>query len=328
MRVLYERDGDLSVIRERVVAVVGYGSQGRAHAMNLRDSGVEVVIGLRPGPSFDAAMSDGFMPRSVPDAVSMADVAMMLTPDECMADVYAKAVRDNLRPGASVAFAHGFNVCYNQIPIGKGVGAFMAAPKAPGHMVRETYIAGWGTPHLVAAHPQCENLRALAVSYAIANGGGAAGIIETTFVDETETDLFGEQAVLCGGLVELIRAGFDTLVSSGYEPELAYFECMHEMKLIVDIMNRGGVAALNESISNNAEYGEYVSGPRVIGTAVRSAMRRVLNDIRTGRYAKDFIMEGRSNSPTLTACRRAVSVHPMEAVGSRLRSRMTCAHGA
>ncbi|CUX76683.1 Ketol-acid reductoisomerase [Candidatus Tremblaya princeps] len=328
MRVLYERDGDISLIRERVVAVVGYGSQGRAHAMNLRDSGVEVVIGIRRGPSYDAAMSDGFMPRSVSEAVSIADVAMLLTPDECMADVYAEAVMGSLRPGSTVAFAHGFNMWYNQIPLGNGVGAFMAAPKAPGRMVREMYQAGRGTPHLVAAYPHSQHLLALAVSYAIANGGGTAGIIETSFREETETDLFGEQAVLCGGLVELVRAGFETLVSSGYAPELAYFECLHEMKLIVDVMQRGGVAALNASISNNAEYGEYISGPRVIGEHVRRAMRGVLRDIQTGRYAREFIMEGRSNSPTLTACRRGMESHPMEIVGARLRSHMACAHGA
>ncbi|MDT7929054.1 ketol-acid reductoisomerase [Tepidimonas sp.] len=324
MKVFYDKDCDLSLIKGKTVAIIGYGSQGHAHAQNLNDSGVRVVVGLRKGgASWAKAEKAGLTVMEVDDAVKAADVVMMLLPDEQIADVYKANVEPHIRQGASLAFAHGFNVHYNQVVPRADLDVWMVAPKAPGHTVRSTYLQGGGVPHLVAVHQdKSGKARELALSYAMANGGGKAGIIETTFKEETETDLFGEQAVLCGGAVELVKMGFETLVEAGYAPEMAYFECLHELKLIVDLMYEGGIANMNYSISNNAEFGEYVTGPEVINEESRKAMRRALERIQNGDYAKMFIQEGRLNYPSMTARRRNLAAHPIEVVGAQLRAMM------
>ena len=324
MKVFYDKDCDLSLIKGKTVAIIGYGSQGHAHAQNLNDSGVRVVVGLRKGgASWAKAEKAGLTVMEVDDAVKAADVVMMLLPDEQIADVYKANVEPHIRQGASLAFAHGFNVHYNQVVPRADLDVWMVAPKAPGHTVRSTYLQGGGVPHLVAVHQdKSGKARDLALSYAMANGGGKAGIIETTFKEETETDLFGEQAVLCGGAVELVKMGFETLVEAGYAPEMAYFECLHELKLIVDLMYEGGIANMNYSISNNAEFGEYVTGPEVINEESRKAMRRALQRIQNGDYAKMFIQEGRLNYPSMTARRRNLAAHPIEVVGAQLRAMM------
>ncbi len=324
MKVFYDKDCDLSLIKGKTVAIIGYGSQGHAHAQNLNDSGVRVVVGLRKGgASWAKAEKAGLTVMEVDDAVKAADVVMMLLPDEQIADVYKANVEPHIRQGASLAFAHGFNVHYNQVVPRADLDVWMVAPKAPGHTVRSTYLQGGGVPHLVAVHQdKSGKARDLALSYAMANGGGKAGIIETTFKEETETDLFGEQAVLCGGAVELVKMGFETLVEAGYAPEMAYFECLHELKLIVDLMYEGGIANMNYSISNNAEFGEYVTGPEVINEESRKAMRRALERIQSGDYAKMFIQEGRLNYPSMTARRRNLAAHPIEVVGAQLRAMM------
>jgi len=324
MKVFYDKDCDLSLIKGKTVAIIGYGSQGHAHAQNLNDSGVRVVVGLRKGgASWAKAEKAGLTVMEVDDAVKAADVVMMLLPDEQIADVYKVNVEPHIRQGASLAFAHGFNVHYNQVVPRADLDVWMVAPKAPGHTVRSTYLQGGGVPHLVAVHQdKSGKARDLALSYAMANGGGKAGIIETTFKEETETDLFGEQAVLCGGAVELVKMGFETLVEAGYAPEMAYFECLHELKLIVDLMYEGGIANMNYSISNNAEFGEYVTGPEVINEESRKAMRRALERIQNGEYAKMFIQEGRLNYPSMTARRRNLAAHPIEVVGAQLRAMM------
>ncbi|MFN3956211.1 MULTISPECIES: ketol-acid reductoisomerase [Tepidimonas] len=324
MKVYYDKDCDLSLIKGKTVAIVGYGSQGHAHAQNLNDSGVKVIVGVRKGgPSWAKAEKAGLTVMEVADAVRAADVVMILLPDEQIADVYRTQVEPNIRQGASLAFAHGFNVHYNQVVPRDDLDVWMVAPKAPGHTVRSTYLQGGGVPHLVAVHQdRSGKARDLALSYAMANGGGKAGIIETTFKEETETDLFGEQAVLCGGAVELVKAGFETLVEAGYSPEMAYFECLHELKLIVDLMYEGGIANMNYSISNNAEFGEYVTGPEVINEASREAMKRALQRIQNGDYAKMFILEGRTGYPSMTARRRNLAAHPIEQVGAKLRAMM------
>ncbi|WP_424894573.1 ketol-acid reductoisomerase [Tepidimonas sp. HKU79] len=324
MKVFYDKDCDLSLIKGKTVAIIGYGSQGHAHAQNLNDSGVRVVVGLRKGgASWAKAEKAGLTVMEVDDAVKAADVVMMLLPDEQISDVYKANVEPHIRQGASLAFAHGFNVHYNQVVPRADLDVWMVAPKAPGHTVRSTYLQGGGVPHLVAVHQdKSGKARDLALSYAMANGGGKAGIIETTFKEETETDLFGEQAVLCGGAVELVKMGFETLVEAGYAPEMAYFECLHELKLIVDLMYEGGIANMNYSISNNAEFGEYVTGPEVINEESRKAMRRALERIQNGDYAKMFIQEGRLNYPSMTARRRNLAAHPIEVVGAQLRAMM------
>jgi len=324
MNVLYDKDGDLALIRSRTIAIVGYGSQGHAHALNLRDSGLDVTVGLRRGgPSWNKAEAAGLKVASVQDAVRGADVVMLLLPDEQIAGVYHESVAPYARPGAALGFAHGFNVHYGQVLPRDDLDVFMVAPKAPGHTVRSTYTQGGGVPHLVAVHQDRSGAaRALALAYAIANGGGRAGIIETDFREETETDLFGEQAVLCGGAVELVKAGFDTLVEAGYAPEMAYFECLHELKLIVDLIYEGGIANMNYGISNNAEFGEYLTGPRIVTDATRAAMRACLRDIQSGEYAKSFILENRAGAPTLQSRRRLNAAHPIEIVGERLRAMM------
>ena len=324
MKVYYDKDADLSLIKGKSVAIIGYGSQGHAHAQNLNDSGVKVTVGLRRGgASWNKVEKAGLKVAEVADAVKSADVVMILLPDEQIAAVYNAEVAPNIKQGASLAFAHGFNVHYGQVVPREDLDVWMVAPKAPGHTVRNTYTQGGGVPHLVAVHAdKTGKARDLALSYAAANGGGKAGIIETNFREETETDLFGEQAVLCGGAVELIKAGFETLTEAGYAPEMAYFECLHELKLIVDLIYEGGIANMNYSISNNAEYGEYVTGPKIVNEQTREVMRKALKDIQTGEYAKSFIIENRAGAPTLMSRRRLMAEHPIEIVGEQLRAMM------
>ena len=324
MKVYYDKDADLSLIKGKQVAIIGYGSQGHAHAQNLNDSGVKVTVGLRKGgASWAKVEKAGLKVAAVADAVESADVVMVLLPDEQIASVYANDIAPHIRQGASLAFAHGFNVHYGQVVPRADLDVWMVAPKAPGHTVRNTYTQGGGVPHLIAVHADTSGkARDLALSYAAANGGGKAGIIETNFREETETDLFGEQVVLCGGTVELIKAGFETLVEAGYAPEMAYFECLHELKLIVDLIYEGGIANMNYSISNNAEYGEYVTGPRIVNDESKRVMREVLKDIQTGEYAKSFILENRAGAPTLLSRRRLTADHQIEVVGEKLRAMM------
>ena len=324
MKVFYDKDTDLKLIKGKKVAIIGYGSQGHAHALNLKDSGVDVTVGVRVGgPSDGKARAAGLKVASVADAVKGADFVMILMPDEHIAAAYKADIEPNLKEGAVLAFAHGFNVHYGQVQPRADLDVVMVAPKAPGHTVRGTYAAGGGVPMLIAVHQDKSGAaRDLALSYAAAIGGGRAGIIETNFREETETDLFGEQAVLCGGVVELIKAGFETLTKAGYAPEMAYFECLHEMKLIVDLIYEGGIANMNYSISNNAEYGEYVTGPRVITDETKAEMARVLKDIQTGEYAKSFILETRAGAPVLESRRRLNAEHPIEVVGDKLRAMM------
>ena len=324
MKVYYDKDADLSLVKGKKVSIIGYGSQGHAHSLNLKESGVKVTVGLRKGGAcWDKAKKAGLKVAEVGDAVKGADIVMILLPDEHHAQVYRESVEPNIKKGASLAFAHGFNIHYGQIQPRKDLDVWMVAPKAPGHTVRSTYAAGGGTPMLIAVHrDSSKKARDMALSYAAAIGGGKAGVIETTFKEETETDLFGEQTVLCGGCVELVKAGFETLVDAGYAPEMAYFECLHELKLIVDLMYEGGIGTMNYSISNNAEYGEYVTGPKVINETVRKAMRDALARIQSGEYAKEFILENRAGAPTLLSRRRMTAEHPVEIVGARLREMM------
>jgi ketol-acid reductoisomerase len=324
MKVYYDKDADLSLIKGRKVTIVGYGSQGHAHAQNLKDSGVKVTVGLRKGgASWDKAKKAGLKVEEVAKAVKDADVVMILLPDENIPAVYYNDIEPNLKKGAALAFAHGFNIHYNQVVPRGDVDVIMVAPKGPGHTVRSEYLRGGGVPSLIAVYQdKSGKARDIALSYAAANGGTKGGVIETTFGEETETDLFGEQAVLCGGLVELIKAGYETLTEAGYAPEMAYFECLHEVKLIVDLIFEGGIGNMNYSISNNAEYGEYVTGPRVIGAEARAAMREALKNIQSGDYAKRFILEGRTNYPEMTARRRQTAAHPIEQVGEQLRDMM------
>ena len=324
MKVYYDKDADLSLIKGKNVTIIGYGSQGHAHAQNLSDSGVKVTVGLRKGgASWNKVEQAGLKVAEVAEAVREADVVMMLLPDEQIGAVYTNDVEPHLRKGASLAFAHGFNVHYGQVVPREDLDVWMVAPKAPGHTVRNTYSQGGGVPHLIAVHAdKSGKARDLALSYAAANGGGKAGVIETNFREETETDLFGEQAVLCGGTVELIKAGYETLVEAGYAPEMAYFECLHELKLIVDLIYEGGIANMNYSISNNAEYGEYVTGPRIVTDETKKVMKQVLKDIQTGEYAKSFILENRAGAPTLLSRRRLMGEHSIEVVGEKLRAMM------
>ncbi|MCD6026020.1 MAG: ilvC [Solimicrobium sp.] len=324
MNVFYDKDCDLSLIKGKNVVVIGYGSQGHAHAQNLNDSGCKVTVALRKeGASWNKAKNAGLNVAEVNDAVKVADVIMILLPDENIAQVYQDNVAPFAKQGAVLAFAHGFNVHYGQVVPRADLDVIMIAPKAPGHTVRSTYTQGGGVPHLIAVYQdRSGSARDIALSYAMANGGGRAGIIETNFREETETDLFGEQAVLCGGAVELIKAGFETLTEAGYAPEMAYFECLHELKLIVDLIYEGGIANMNYSISNNAEYGEYVTGPKIVTEDTKNAMRQCLKDIQTGEYAKSFILENKAGAPTLVSRRRLNAQHQIEQVGSKLRSMM------
>ena len=325
MRVYYDSDANVDLIKYKKVAVVGYGSQGHAHSLNLKDSGVaEVCVALRPGSaSAKKAEIAGLKVMTPSEAAKWANVVMMLTPDELQAEIYKNELRDNLKPGAALFFAHGLNIHFNLIEPRADLDVIMVAPKGPGHTVRGEYLRGAGVPCLVAvAQDASGNAMDLGLSYASAIGGGRSGIIETTFRQECETDLFGEQAVLCGGLTHLIRAGFETLVEAGYEPEMAYFECMHEVKLIVDLMYEGGMANMRYSISNTAEYGDYVSGPRVIDAGVKARMKDVLTDIQSGRFVRDWMLECAVGQPSFKATRRLWSEHPIEAFGAKLRAMM------
>lgn len=324
MKIYYDKDADLSIIKSKTVAIIGYGSQGHAHANNLKDSGVNVIVGLRSNSSSVAkAQASGLTVKPVAEAVKASDVVMLLTPDEFQSQLYNNEIEPNLKKGAVLAFAHGFAIHYNQVVPRSDLDVIMIAPKAPGHTVRNEFTKGGGIPDLIAIFQDASSqAKSIALSYASAIGGGRTGIIETTFKDETETDLFGEQAVLCGGAVELVKAGFETLTEAGYAPEMAYFECLHELKLIVDLMYEGGIANMNYSISNNAEYGEYVTGPKIINEESRAAMREALKNIQTGEYAKNFILEGQSNYPSMTAQRRLNAAHPIEQVGAGLREMM------
>ena len=324
MKVYYDKDCDLSIIQGKKVAIIGYGSQGHAQACNLKDSGVDVTVGLRKGSATVAkAEAHGLKVTDVASAVAAADLVMILTPDEFQSQLYKNEIEPNIKKGATLAFSHGFAIHYNQVVPRADLDVIMIAPKAPGHTVRTEFVKGGGIPDLIAVYQDASgNAKSVALSYASGVGGGRTGIIETTFKDETETDLFGEQAVLCGGTVELVKAGFETLVEAGYAPEMAYFECLHELKLIVDLMYEGGIANMNYSISNNAEYGEYVTGPEVINAESRQAMRNALKRIQDGEYAKMFIAEGASGYPSMTAKRRNNKAHGLEIIGEQLRSMM------
>ncbi len=324
MKVFYDKDCDLSIIRGTKVAIIGYGSQGHAQACNLKDSGVDVTVGLRKGSATVAkAEAHGLKVTDVATAVAAADLVMILTPDEFQSQLYKNEVEPNLKKGATLAFSHGFAIHYNQVVPRADLDVIMIAPKAPGHTVRSEFVKGGGIPDLIAIYQDASgNAKNLALSYASGIGGGRTGIIETTFKDETETDLFGEQAVLCGGTVELVKAGFETLVEAGYAPEMAYFECLHELKLIVDLMYEGGIANMNYSISNTAEFGEYVTGPRIITDETRAEMRRVLKDIQTGKFTTEWIRECKAGQPSFKATRRVNDAHPIEEVGAKLRGMM------
>ena len=324
MHIYYDKDADLSIIKGLKVTIIGYGSQGHAHANNLKDSGVDVTVALREGSgSAKKAANAGLAVKGIEEAVQGADLVMVLAPDENQKELYYCQVEPNLKQGATLAFAHGFCIHYGQITPRADLDVIMIAPKAPGHTVRNEFTKGGGIPDLIAVYQDASGkAKDTALSYASAIGGGRTGIIETTFRDETETDLFGEQAVLCGGCVELVKAGFETLVDAGYAPEMAYFECLHELKLIVDLMYEGGIANMNYSISNNAEYGEYVTGPKVINDASRAAMKEALKNIQNGEYAKRFILEGATNYPEMNARRRLNAEHPIEQTGEKLRSMM------
>lgn len=324
MKINYDKDCDLSIIQGKKVTIIGYGSQGHAHANNLKDSGVDVTVALREGSASAKKAADaGLAVMNTADAVKQADIVMVLTPDEFQFQLYRDEIEPNIKQGAALAFAHGFAIHYNQVQPRADLDVIMIAPKAPGHTVRSEFVRGGGIPDLIAVYQDATGTaKDVALSYASGVGGGRTGIIETTFKDETETDLFGEQAVLCGGTVELVKAGFETLVDAGYAPEMAYFECLHELKLIVDLMYEGGIANMNYSISNNAEYGEYVTGPQIINEESRWAMREALENIQNGNYAKKFIQEGQSNYPEMTARRRNNAAHQIEQVGGQLRSMM------
>jgi ketol-acid reductoisomerase len=325
MRVYYDRDADLNLIKGKKVAIIGYGSQGHAHALNLRDSGVkDITVALREGSgSAKKAAAEGLAVKSVAEAAKSADVVMMLTPDELQGDLYRTYLAGNLKQGAALMFAHGLNIHFNLIEPRADLDVLMIAPKGPGHTVRSEYKRGGGVPCLLAvARDASGNAHELGLSYGSAIGGGRAGIIETTFREETETDLFGEQVVLCGGLVELIRNGFETLVEAGYAPEMAYFECLHEVKLIVDLIYEGGIANMNYSVSNTAEYGEYVSGPRIVTAETKAEMKRVLADIQSGRFARDWMLENKVNQTSFKAMRAKSQAHPIEEVGAKLRAMM------
>ena len=324
MNVYYDKDCDLSIIKGMKVTIVGFGSQGHAHALNLQDSGVDVTVALRHGSSSEVkAVSQGLTVKSIEDGVKGADLVMILAPDEHQAGIYRNQIAPNLKPDAVLAFAHGFNIHFEQIEPRKDLDVIMIAPKGPGHMVRATYKQGGGVPSLIAVHQNASGkAKDIALSYASANGGGRAGIIETNFREETETDLFGEQAVLCGGATALVQAGFETLVEAGYAPEMAYFECLHELKLIVDLMYEGGIANMRYSISNTAEYGDLTRGPRVITEQTKDEMRRILKEIQTGEFAREFILENQAGQATLKAKRRLGREHPIEEVGERLRGMM------
>tara|TARA_Y200000002_G_scaffold382933_1_gene402128 strand:- start:45 stop:1061 length:1017 start_codon:yes stop_codon:yes gene_type:complete len=324
MNIYYDKDADLSIIKNTKVAIIGYGSQGHAHANNLKDSGVDVVIGLHEkSKSVEKAKSSGFKVMSVADATKSSDLIMVLIPDENQADVYANEIVPNLKKDSSLGFAHGFNIHFKTIQPEADINIIMIAPKGPGHLVRSTYTEGGGVPTLIAVEQDPSgNSKDLALSYASANGGGKAGVIETTFKEETETDLFGEQAVLCGGATSLVLAGFETLVEAGYKPEMAYFECLHELKLIVDLMYEGGVANMRYSISNTAEYGDLTRGPRIVNGSTKDEMKKILAEIQSGEFAKEYIDEYKAGNSNFDSMRKDGEKHPIETVGAKLRSMM------
>jgi ketol-acid reductoisomerase len=323
MKIFYDKDGDVRHIQDKRVAIIGYGSQGHAHANNLRDGGVDVVVGLRKGSSWGKAEKAGLKVMQVPEAVASSQVVMILVPDELQAELYRSEVAPHLQKGAYLAFAHGFNIHFGQIVPGPSVNVFMVAPKGPGHLVRHEYTKGSGVPALLAIHQDASgNTRQVGLAYACAIGAGRAGIIETNFRDETETDLFGEQTVLCGGVTALITAGYETLVEAGYPPEMAYFECLHELKLIVDLIYEGGISNMRYSISNTAQYGDLTRGPRIVDEETKQEMRRILREIQSGQFAKEWILENRANRPVFNALTRNGEAHPIEEIGSRLRAMM------
>ncbi|MBI3345306.1 MAG: ketol-acid reductoisomerase [Gammaproteobacteria bacterium] len=324
MNIYYDKDTDLSIIKKKKVAIIGYGSQGHAHANNLSDSGVDVVVGLRAGSASEAkAKKAKLKVKEVVDAVKGADVVMILAPDEHQARLYRDVIEPNIKKGAALAFAHGFNIHFGQIEPRADLDVIMIAPKGPGHLVRSTYTQGGGVPSLIAIHQDAsKKARALALSYASAIGAGRAGVIETNFREETETDLFGEQAVLCGGATALVQAGFETLVEAGYAPEMAYFECLHELKLIVDLMYEGGIANMRYSISNTAEYGDFTRGPRIVTEETKREMKKILSEIQNGEFAREFILENQAGAPVMKAKRRLGKQHQIEIVGEKLRSMM------
>ena len=324
LNIYYDKDADLSLIKSKKVAIIGYGSQGHAHANNLKDSGIDVVVGLRKdSSSWDKAANAGLKVVEIDTAIKSADLVMVLAPDEIQGELYKSSISANLKNGATLAFAHGFNIHFGQIVPRKDVDVIMIAPKGPGHLVRSTYLEGGGVPSLIAIHQNpTGQAKELALAYASANGGGRAGIIETTFKEETETDLFGEQSVLCGGVTALIQAGFETLVEAGYAPEMAYFECLHEVKLIVDLIYEGGIAEMRYSISNTAEYGDLTRGPRIIDARTKLEMKKILSEIQNGEFAREWMLENKSGSSVLNAKRKIEKSKEIEEVGARLRSMM------
>ncbi|MGX9366495.1 ketol-acid reductoisomerase [Desulfoplanes sp. PS50] len=325
MKVYYEKDADLAVLKGKTIAIIGYGSQGHAHAQNLRDSGLDVIIGQRPGgPNYDLAREHGFEPMSAAEAAKKADVIMILIQDQYQRMLYESEIKDNLSAGNAIAFGHGFNIHYGQIEPPKDVDVIMIAPKGPGHLVRREYEKGGAVPSLIAIHQDATGTaKDVALAYAKGIGATRSGVLETSFKEETETDLFGEQAVLCGGVSELIRSGFETLVEAGYQPEMAFFECMHELKLIVDLLYEGGFKKMHYSISDTAEYGDYVTGPRVIGKESKAAMKKALTEIQDGTFATNWILENQANCPSFKAKRRIAHDHQIEEVGDKLRSMMS-----
>jgi ketol-acid reductoisomerase len=323
MKIYYDQDADASLLRDKQIAIIGYGSQGHAHALNLMDSGVKVVVGLREGRSWDKAVRAGLKVMPVADAVKSSDIIMILTPDEVAADLYNSEIAPNLKTGAYLAFAHGFNIHFGQIVPREDVNVFMVAPKGPGHLVRSEFTKGSGVPSLIAIHQDpSKQTKAVALAYAKGIGGTRAGVLETHFREETETDLFGEQTVLCGGLTSLITAGYETLIEAGYSPEMAYFECLHEVKLIVDLIYEGGISNMRYSISNTARYGDLTRGPRIITDETKKEMKKILNEIQSGQFAKEWILENRARRPVFNALAKKGEAHPIEQVGERLRAMM------
>ena len=323
--IFYDKDADLAALKNKTIAIIGYGSQGHAQAQNLKDSGLNVIIGQRPGsPNYDLAVSHGFKPMSAAEATKQADVVNILLPDEVQGDVYRNDIRPNLKPGAILMCSHGFNIHFGQVEPPKGHDALLVAPKGPGHLVRSEYVAGGGVPCLIALSAGAsEETRRIGLAYAKGIGGTRGGVIETTFAEETETDLFGEQVVLCGGVSALVKAGYETLVEAGYQPEMAYFECMHELKLIVDLFYQGGLNYMRYSISNTAEYGDYTRGPRIVTEETKKEMKKILNEIQTGQFARDWLLENKANAPSFKATRRRERNHPIEIVGKQLRRLMS-----
>lgn len=323
MKIYYDADADTAILADKKIAIIGFGSQGHAHALNLKESGIDVLVGLREGKSWDKAVNAGLKVMPVVDAVKAADVVMLLTPDELTGDLYNESVAPHIKSGASLVFAHGFNIHFGQIVAPKDVNVFMVAPKGPGHLVRSEYQKGSGVPSLIAIHQDPSgNTKEMALAYAKGIGGTRAGVLQTDFREETETDLFGEQAVLCGGVTSLITAGYETLVEAGYSPEMAYFECLHEVKLIVDLIYEGGISNMRYSISNTAEYGDLTRGPRVVTDETKAEMKKILSEIQSGRFAREWILENKANRPVFNALAKKGAAHPIEEVGGKLRSMM------